>query len=54
MVVVLNQVDRLAPADVPDAVSDVRRLLAADGLPDVPVLPCRRPPEQGWTGCATC
>ncbi|MDT0353198.1 GTPase [Pseudonocardia charpentierae] len=39
MVVVLNQVDRLASADVPDAVSDVRRLLAADGLPDVPVLP---------------
>jgi GTP-binding protein EngB required for normal cell division len=39
MVVVLNQVDRLAPADVPDAVSDIRRLLAADGLPDVPVLP---------------
>ncbi len=38
MVVVLNQVDRLAPADVPDAVSDVRRLLADDGLPDVPVL----------------
>ena len=38
MVVVLNQVDRLAPADVPDAVADVRRLLADDGLPDVPVL----------------
>ncbi|HEX5812705.1 MAG TPA: GTPase, partial [Pseudonocardia sp.] len=38
MVVVLNQVDRLAPADVPDTVSDVRRLLADDGLPDVPVL----------------
>ena len=28
MVVVLNQVDRLAAADVPDAVADVRRLLA--------------------------
>src|SRR6185503_9764649 len=39
MVVVLNQVDRLAAADVPDAVADVRRLLADDGLPDVPVLP---------------
>ena len=38
MVVVLNQVDRLAAADVPDAVADVRRLLADDGLPDVPVL----------------
>ena len=39
MVVVLNQVDRLVPADVPDAVADVHRLLAADGLRDVPVLP---------------
>ena len=39
MVVVLNQVDRLAAADVPDAVADVRRLLADDGLRDVPVLP---------------
>jgi GTP-binding protein EngB required for normal cell division len=39
MVVVLNQVDRLRSADVPDAVADVRRLLADDGLPDVPVLP---------------
>ena len=38
MVVVLNQVDRLAAADVPDAVADVRRLLADDGLRDVPVL----------------
>ena len=39
MVVVLNQVDRLAAADVGDAVADVRRLLADDGLRDVPVLP---------------
>ena len=39
MLVVLNQVDRLHPGDVPDAVTDVRTLLAADGLPDVPVLP---------------
>ena len=38
MVVVLNQVDRLAPADVDDTVADVRRLLADDGLADVPVL----------------
>ncbi|MDF3048373.1 MAG: transporter [Pseudonocardia sp.] len=38
MVVVLNQVDRLAPDAVPDALADVRRLLAADGLADVPVL----------------
>jgi len=39
MVVVLNQVDRLKATDVPDAVADVRRLLADDGLTDVPVLP---------------
>ena len=39
MVVVLNQVDRLAAADVADAVADLRRLLADDGLRDVPVLP---------------
>jgi GTP-binding protein EngB required for normal cell division len=38
MVVVLNQVDRLDPDDVPGALQDVRRLLAADGLADVPVL----------------
>jgi GTP-binding protein EngB required for normal cell division len=38
MLVVLNQVDRLRPADVPDALADVRRLLADDGLSDVPVL----------------
>ncbi len=38
MVVVLNQCDRLDPDVVPDAVADVRRLLADDGLPDVPVL----------------
>jgi GTP-binding protein EngB required for normal cell division len=39
MVVVLNQVDRIAADHVPDALADVRRLLAADGLADVPVLP---------------
>ena len=39
MVVVLNQVDRLAPADVDPTVADVRHLLADDGLADVPVLP---------------
>ena len=38
MVVVLNQVDRLAPTDIPGTVADVRRLLTDDGLPDVPVL----------------
>jgi GTP-binding protein EngB required for normal cell division len=39
MVVVLNQVDRLPAEAVPDAVADVRRLLAEDGLAGVPVLP---------------
>jgi GTP-binding protein EngB required for normal cell division len=38
MVVVLNQVDRIDPADVPGTLGDVRRLLADDGLADVPVL----------------
>jgi GTP-binding protein EngB required for normal cell division len=47
MVVVLNQVDRLDPADVPGAVADVRRLLAADGLSDVPVLPTSADTKEG-------
>ena len=38
MVVVLNQVDRLPPAQVTAALGDVRRLLADDGLEGVPVL----------------
>ena len=38
MVVVLNQVDRLPPDQTVAALDDVRRLLADDGLPDVPVL----------------
>jgi GTP-binding protein EngB required for normal cell division len=46
-VVVLNQVDRLDPADVPGAVADVRRLLAADGLSDVPVLPTSAVTKDG-------
>jgi hypothetical protein len=47
MVAVLNQVDRLDPADVPGAVADVRRLLAADGLSDVPVLPTSADTKEG-------
>ncbi|MFZ5852364.1 MAG: GTPase, partial [Actinomycetota bacterium] len=39
LVVVLNQVDRLAPDEAAVCLADLRRLLAADGLPDVPVLP---------------
>lgn len=39
MVVVLNHIDTV-PEDRRDAmVSDVKRLLAADGIPDVPVIP---------------
>jgi GTP-binding protein EngB required for normal cell division len=38
-VVVLNQADRLSTADAQRCVSDLTRLLAADGLADVPVLP---------------
>ncbi|WP_284294819.1 GTP-binding protein HSR1 [Luteimicrobium album] len=38
MVLVLNQVDRLAPADAAACLADVRRLAREDGLGDVPVL----------------
>ncbi|GIH13311.1 GTPase [Rugosimonospora africana] len=38
-VVVLNQSDRLASADTERCVADLRRLLDADGLGGVPVLP---------------
>lgn len=37
--VVLNQADRLDPADVKRCVDDLRELLNRDGLPDVPILP---------------
>lgn len=39
MVVVLNQADRLPPEHVDPTVDDLRRLLAADGLGEVRVLP---------------
>ena len=38
MLVVLNHVDEVAPARRPALLEDVRRLLVADGLTDVPVL----------------
>lgn len=38
-VVVLNQIDRLEPADVKQCLADLRHLLDADGLGGVPVLP---------------
>ncbi|RKR89137.1 GTP-binding protein EngB required for normal cell division [Micromonospora pisi] len=37
-VVVLNQADRLPPAEVPRVVADLRRILATDQLDQVPVL----------------
>ncbi|NLU77916.1 ABC transporter [Micromonospora sp. HNM0581] len=37
-VVVLNQSDRLPPAEVPRVLADLRRLLDADGLDGVPLL----------------
>ncbi len=36
--VVLNQADRLSPADTERCLAHLRELLVADGLPDVPVL----------------
>ncbi|OKI67936.1 GTPase [Micromonospora sp. CB01531] len=38
-VVVLNQADRLPPAELPRVLGDLRRLLDADGLTGVPLLP---------------
>lgn len=37
--VVLNQIDRLDRAEISQCVDDLQRLLAADGLADVPILP---------------
>lgn len=39
MLVLLNQIDLIPEYERPALVADVRRLLAADGLPDVKVLP---------------
>lgn len=38
-VVVLNQVDRLSDADVATCVTDLKRLMARDGMPDATVIP---------------
>ncbi|WP_436775695.1 GTPase [Yinghuangia sp. YIM S09857] len=35
MTIVLNQIDRLPPGTADDCLADLRKLLAADGLPDV-------------------
>ncbi len=38
-VVVLNQIDRLSPADVKACVDDLERLLREDGLTNIPIIP---------------
>jgi GTP-binding protein EngB required for normal cell division len=38
-VILLNQVDKLPPGALPECIGDLRRLLDADGLEGVPVLP---------------
>src|SRR5690606_31920496 len=38
MLVVINHIDEVPPGELDSMVSDVRRLLVADGLPDVPVI----------------
>ena len=44
IVVVLNQVDRLAERDVPRVVSSLERILTEDGLTEVTVLPASAVP----------
>ena len=47
--VVLNHADRLSPKDLDLCLTDLRRLLAADGLPEVPVLATSALTGQGVT-----
>jgi len=49
-VVVLNQADRLSTADTQRCVADLRKLLAADGLPDVPAFPTSATTAQPGIG----
>ncbi len=46
-VVALNQIDRLAPADVERCLADLRRLLVDDGLGDVPIVPVSAATGEG-------
>lgn len=46
MLVVLNQIDRVPPERRNSMVDDVRRLLVADGLTGVPVIPVSA--REGW------
>ncbi|SCG48942.1 GTPase [Micromonospora inositola] len=49
-VVVLNQADRLPPAELPRVLDDLRRLLDADGLGGVPLLPTVAVDPAGMDG----
>ncbi|WP_406039255.1 50S ribosome-binding GTPase [Micromonospora sp. NBC_00898] len=49
-VVVLNQADRLPPAELPRVLDDLRRLLDADGLAGVPLLPTVAVDPAGMAG----
>ncbi|MFU8872378.1 GTPase [Micromonospora sp. SL4-19] len=49
-VVVLNQADRLPPAELPRVLGDLRRLLDADGLAGVPLLPTVAVDPDGLDG----
>ncbi|MEV4496054.1 GTPase [Micromonospora arborensis] len=49
-VVVLNQADRLTPAELPRVLDDLRRLLDADGLTGVPLLSTAAIDPAGMVG----
>ncbi|MFG1867783.1 GTPase [Micromonospora arborensis] len=49
-VVVLNQADRLTPADLPRVLDDLRRLLDTDGLTGVPLLSTTAIDPAGMVG----
>ncbi len=49
-VVVLNQADLLSPADLQECVADLRQLLRADGLGDVPVITASTVAAPGLSG----
>ncbi|MDO3683757.1 GTPase [Micromonospora sp. C28ISP2-4] len=49
-VVVLNQADRLHPTELPKVLDDLRRLLDADGLGGVPLLPTVAVDPNGLDG----
>ncbi|MER7545317.1 ABC transporter [Spirillospora sp. NPDC127506] len=48
--IVLNQVDRLAPHEIDDCVADLRRLLEAEGLADPRIVTTSAVAEDGVTG----